>query len=501
MVSKVYLNMNKFFRENKKFLILLFIVVAIRLVNINMPILEGTATRQIQTAMIARNLYTNGFNFLYPQVDFLGPGPGYLVLEFPLLNLIAAVLYKLCGGVYEWIGRLISISFFAGSVIFLFNLIRRLFEERTALITIVIFSISPLGLVYSRAFMPDFEMMFFSIGALYFMYLWSDGDKNRFFWISAVFAMMAVLSKVQAFCICFPLLVMIWQRQHLSFLFKARSWAYLLIVLIPVLLWYMHAKSVHQVYSPAESYNFQVSNWFSPRLFISPKFYIEVFEHGWMQMLTPVGFTLFLFGLFLKIKSQQGTILWAWLIGTVVYMIVFCTHMDDPYYNLLFLPITSIFAARTIVWIWQYASKEMIFLHNRFARIMGIILLLILIGRYATYAYTVPRGYRHIPKLAKTIEQMTDKNDLLITSLPDGHAIHYYSKRKGWSFGLPGNDPEKTKEAIARIEDLKQMGAKYFVSVREDFLKQSADFQHYLRRRYIVVKEEPGLYSIFLLKL
>ena len=493
--------MKKLFKENKLFLILLFLSVVIRLVNINMLILEGTATRQVQTAMIARNLYTNGFNLFYPQVDFLGPGPGYLVLEFPLLNFIAAVFYVLCGGVHEWIGRLISISFFAGSVIFLFSLIRRLFEERTALITIVIYSISPLGLIYSRAFMPDFEMIFFFIGALYFMYLWSVGDKDRFFWFSAIFAMMAMLSKIQAFCICIPLLAMIWQRQHLSFLFKARSWAYFLIVSIPVLLWYMHAKNVHLAYSQSVLYAFQTSNWFSFHIFISPKFYIEMFEHGWMQMLTPVGFTLFLFGLFLKIDSQQGKILRAWLCGTVVYMVVFITHMRDPYYNLLFLPITSIFAARAVVWIWQHASGEMIFLHSRFARIVGIVLLLILIGRYAVSAYVVPRGYRHIPMLAKTIEQMTDKNDLLITSLPDGHSAHYYSKRKGWDFGLPGNDPEKTKEAIARIEELQKKGAKYFVSVCEDFLEQSAEFQHYLRRRYVVVKEEPGLYSIFLLKL
>ena len=492
--------MNKFFSENKVFMVILFVSVAIRLVNINMPILEGTATRQIQTAMIAKNFYINGFNFLYPQVDFLGSGPGYLVLEFPLLNLIAAVFYVLCGGVHEWIGRLISISFFTGSAIFLFNLIRRLFDERTALVTVLIFSISPLGLIYSRAFMPDFEMIFFFIGALYFMYLWSLGDRDRFFWFSAIFTMMAMLSKIQAFCICFPLLAMIWQRQQLGFLFKARSWAYLLIVLIPTILWYMHAKSVHQVYSQSVEYAFQISNWFRPSLFISPKFYIKVFEHGWMQMLTPVGFTLFLFGLFLKTDFQQGRILRAWLCGTIVYMIAFITHMKDPYYNLLFLPITSIFAARTVVWIWQHASAEMVFLHSRFARIMGIVLLLILIGRYVPYAYTVPRGYRHIPTLAKTIEQMTDKKDLIVTSLPDGHATHYYSHRKGWSLGLPGNNPEKTKKAIARIEDLRKRGAKYFVSVCEDFLMQSTDFRQYMQRRYRVVKEESGLYSIFLLE-
>ena len=493
--------MNKLIKENRTFLVLLFIVVAIRLVNINMPILEGTAVRQIQTAMIARNLYTSGFNFLYPQVDFFGSDPGYFILEFPLLNFIVAVLYKLCGGVHEWIGRLISIAFFTGSVVFLFNLTRRLFEERTALITVGIFSISPLGLIYSRAFMPDFEMMFFLIGALYFMYLWSECDKNKFFWISAVFAMMAILSKLQSFYICIPLFIMIWQRQRLRFLFEARSWAYLLIVLIPTVSWYMHARNVHQAYYlPTSSFNFQMSSYLHPSLLFSPKFYIEMFEHGWMQMLTPVGFAMFLFGLFLKIESQQKRILLAWLSGTAVLMVTFSAAMFDPYYSLHFLPITSIFAARTVVWIWQYTSKEMIFLHNRLALILAIILICALLGRYAAYAYIVPRGYRHIPMLAKIIEQVTDKNDLLVTSTPGGSATLYYSKHKGWCFGLPGNAPERTKEAIARIENLQKEGAKYFVSVCDDFLEQSADFQHYLRNRYVLVKEEPGLYSIFLLK-
>ena len=494
--------MSKFVRENKTFLIILFISVAVRLININMPLLEGTATRQIQTAMVAKNLFTNGFNIFYTQVDFLGPGPGYFVIEFPLLNLIVALLYKLCGGVHEWIGRFVSISFFTGSAVFLFYLVRKLFEERTALVALIIFSASPLGLIYSRAFMPDFEMIFFFMGSLFFMFLWSGGDKSRYFWLSAIFAMMAMLSKVQSFCIFIPLLVLIWQRQRFSFLFRVRSWVYLLIVLIPVVTWYLHAGSVHESNSHAGDYNFQgMSYWFNPRLFISPKFYITMFEHGWMQMLTPVGFTLFLFGLFIKTTSRQGTILWSWLIGTVVYAIVFCTHMGDPYYNLLFLPITSVFAAVAVKWIWQYTSGDKVFLQNRPAMILGIILLLVLVGRYAAYAYTVPRGYRHIPSLARTIEQITNKNDLLVTSIPDGRATLYYSKRKGWWFQLPGNDPEKTKKAIARLENLQQRGAKYFVSVREDFLNRSPDFRDFLRNRYILVKEEPDLYSIFLIKL
>jgi len=44
--------------------------------HITSPFLDYHAWRQADTAAIARNFYHNGFNILYPQIDWGGAGSG-----------------------------------------------------------------------------------------------------------------------------------------------------------------------------------------------------------------------------------------------------------------------------------------------------------------------------------------------------------------------------------------------------------------------------------------
>ena len=53
-----------------------------RLYNLTAPFLDYHSWRQTDTAAIARNFYYNGFNILYPQIDWGGAGPGYVESEF-----------------------------------------------------------------------------------------------------------------------------------------------------------------------------------------------------------------------------------------------------------------------------------------------------------------------------------------------------------------------------------------------------------------------------------
>ena len=62
----------------------------IRLIRIDMPLLEGAIGRQIQTAAITFNLFQNGFDVLYPKINQL-PEPRYFPLEPPVYNFIVAV--------------------------------------------------------------------------------------------------------------------------------------------------------------------------------------------------------------------------------------------------------------------------------------------------------------------------------------------------------------------------------------------------------------------------
>jgi ABC-type Co2+ transport system permease subunit len=65
--------------------------------------------------MIAANFYRNGFNFFYPQIDWAGNEPGYVGTEFPLVPYLAALAY-VPFGIHDWIGRSVSVAFFALSV-------------------------------------------------------------------------------------------------------------------------------------------------------------------------------------------------------------------------------------------------------------------------------------------------------------------------------------------------------------------------------------------------
>ena len=127
--------------------------ILIRLINIDLPILEGANTRQIQTASITRNLLANGFDFLHPQVNFL-PEPRYSILEPPLYNTLVALLY-LPFGVHEYLGRLVSILSFAGTCYFIYRIASVHVNASAARAAVLAFSLFPLSIIFTRAFQPD----------------------------------------------------------------------------------------------------------------------------------------------------------------------------------------------------------------------------------------------------------------------------------------------------------------------------------------------------------
>src|SRR2546422_5996211 len=106
-------------REIILLLTLLCIGISLRLIEISRPFVGEWSWRQADVAMIAENFYRHGFNIFYPQIDWAGNSPGYVGTEFPLVPFIASLLYVFFG-VHDWIGRSVSIFFFALSVPFLY---------------------------------------------------------------------------------------------------------------------------------------------------------------------------------------------------------------------------------------------------------------------------------------------------------------------------------------------------------------------------------------------
>ena len=104
-------------------LALLAVGCLIRLWAVTQPFVDHWSWRQADVAMIAENFYRHGFHLFYPQINWAGPAPGYVGTEFPLVPFLAAGLYRIFG-VQDWIGRALSVVFFAASVPFLYLLIK-----------------------------------------------------------------------------------------------------------------------------------------------------------------------------------------------------------------------------------------------------------------------------------------------------------------------------------------------------------------------------------------
>lgn len=491
--------MNRYLREHKAFVILFLIAVAIRFINIFMPVLEGTATRQVQTAMIARNFYTHGFDIMHPEVDHLGPGKTCLILEFPLLNLLSALGYKALGGVHESVGRLWSILFFALGLILFYLLIAKIFNKRTAFWAGFVFSFSPLSIIFSRAFMPDFEAIFFCLGAIYCMYRYSEEDIPVFFWLSSLFSMVALLTKIHSFYIAAPLLYLLFKKEGLPALARVKNWIYLIIALTPAVIWYIRAAHIQALSAPEEAYNFNILHWMKLNELLSPRFYDKVAKIYTGPFLTPIGLTLFILGLCIRTGLRQRVI-WAWLGGVLLFALVFLSHMDEPYYNLNVLPIASIFIARAIVFLKDHSAKDGLITNNRFMRSMFILVAFAFIARYGLSAYIVPRGYRYIPEAGKAVKRLSSQSDPVIASSAGGPAALYYCDRKGWTFQLPGSDPEKNKKAIEKLEDMRDKGATLYMSAVAEEFDKTILFKEYMFKNYRVVEDKKGKFILFTLK-
>jgi hypothetical protein len=490
--------MNLIWNKRRTLLLSVFaVIIGIRFINITMPILEGTAMRQVQTAMIARNFFKDGINIFYPRVDHFGNTAGYLVLELPLLNALAALGYMLLGGVHEWVGRLLSIFFFTGAAYFLYAITKKILDETHGFWAVLVFGLSPLSIIFSRAFMPDFEMLFFSLGALYFLVGFCDNKKSQFFWVSAVFMSIAMLVKPQSFYIFIPLIYLICRKEKWRFLLDYKNYIYLVIALLPAILWFLHAKSVHLTYTQNEAYNFQVSNWFDLSVLFSKDLYAGLIKICSGILLTPIGLTLLIFGLFIKTKDKENLI-WPWLLGSLLYVLAFITHMWEPYYYLSLLPVASVFIARAIIQI-KYIDWKKWHLNYKQIYVILIILFLPFFLRYSAYAYVVPKGYRYIPEAGRRIQAISKKGDLIIASAAGGPQALYFCDRKGWSFMLPQFMQEE-KEAIDMLRNYIERGGKYFVAAKMDDFENSSNFREYILKNYKLIEYEKSKFIIFKLR-
>jgi len=471
----------------KRALIIFFIIafgVGLRLYNLRAPLLDNDSWRQTDTAAIALNFYRNGMNIFYPQVDWGGNTPGYCETEFQLVPYLVALMYKLLG-VHDYFGRLISVLFSLGSMIFLYLLLRRYLDTAAAIVALFFFAFAPLSIYFSRVFMPDPAMLFFSISSLYYFTLWFEENKLRHAILSAVFLSLGLLVKVSMLFMGFPFLCLCLIKRGRSALWDWRLWLFASASLVPVILWYWHAQRI-----AAESgLSFGVTNMafhtgFASSL-LSTEFAYRMAGRFVSRILTPTGCVFAVVGLIIKPKAREELVLYAWLGGFILFTLVASrTSLGHDYYQLPFVPVAAGFVGKGFIYFkrslenlaidnapfwWGPLRSSVVYLSLLTVPLFSIASLFPYQFRHEGFiSFSVKAiGYYHIDRnqgyAAQRIKELTGDDELLLIVIPEKGkypfppTIFYFSQRKGWYEFSPYVTPDY-------LEEMKGKGARYLVT-------------------------------------
>ena len=154
-------------------------------------------------------------------------------------------------------------------------------------------------------------------------------------------------------------------------------------------------------------------------------------------------------------KRKEGWLFYWWGISILLYLTVFATgNVRHDYYQVLTIPIISIFVARGISSLIQFAQ------YSRNTVITGLFLIIAIIFMEMFGWYHIRDFYNinhpEIVEAGRAVENKTNDRSLVIAPYNGDTAFLYQTKRRGWPVvELP-------------INELIDEGAQYYVSVNYD---------------------------------
>jgi 4-amino-4-deoxy-L-arabinose transferase-like glycosyltransferase len=480
----------------KKYYIFFIIVIAFaaRLYHTNFPVSGWHSWRQADTAAIAKNFYENGFQIFFPQIDWRGDTPGYVESEFHIYPFAVSILYSIFGFNDLW-GRFLSIIFSFFTVYGIYILTKKIISEKTALWASFIYAIIPLNVFYGRAFMPESLLLMCSIYGIYFFYRWTENETVKYLIYSYFFITLAVLVKIPTLYLGLPLLYLSYRKFSKSFLMKWQLWLYAFTLFLPVALWYYHSHNLFlQTGLTFNIWGLGTDKWGNIDLLFSPKFYNDVFFKSIAERhLTYAFFIPFIIGLFIKRESKHERLFDFWIISVLVYILIVAKgNQVHEYYNLPFVLPAVVFVAKAFTKYFDIYKLKSFKSKSKVAWLFLLFLFLGLILSYLRYnRFMNSENYdSSIFRLAKSVNELTNGNDLVITVDNGNPIVLYRCNRKGWNCYTDNVDSVFIKQRI-------DLGAKYLIGENSYFNnEETANKLKYLLENYKTLKREKDYFIL-----
>jgi len=375
--------------------------------------------------------------FFYPRIDYAESKPGYLILEFPLFNLLGACFLTILDDTADYPIRLPSFYFFVFSLLFLYLFISKYESHINSMLLLLLFTLLPSTTLMSVAAQPDQASLFFVIFSIYLFDSFVNRRKIILFILFSISASLAVLTKISSAYLIFPILGVMLIRDGKSIVTVEKIYhpRYLFIIftsLSAIILWQLHSICVNSnsFYLPgisvakmAEAYIFQRGRF---NLIADLNWYRAIWENIVYNFsyIPPI---LFIFGFLASLfrRSSLDKMSWFWLLGLVVYLLVFPYHSaTHNHYLLVFSPLVAIYSIT--LYSTLAARRNIIF------KLGSLIFMFIVSG------FLLSKQSDHINEMGREVDmRKVDFGNEIQRIVPEGQKIIVIAKERGfWNGSL-----------------------------------------------------------------
>lgn len=447
--------------------IFLYILLAgflIRLYNLTSPLYDKHTWRQTDTAEIARNFYLNGMKLFYPQVGWGGP-VGYCETEFPLFNYLVAGLYHLAGGPHDWLGRFLSVVFWAIAATFLWSFARRHFTREAALFAVLAYAFLPLGIFFSRTFQPETLVHVLCLATLDFTDRWLRTNRIRWYLGALVALSLGVMVKLPVYLLFAMVALPVAYRGWKAALKDVRLWILAIVPILAGAAWYSHARYLAEI---GTTFSLVGNKWMSWALFTDVYgFWLGMLWRVFALVLGPIGFVLLIMALRRRAENPGQIATKAYFWGVIAFTFTFgYAHIIHDYYQMTWLPPAALLIGMIMGDLLERRPK----LTLRLAALLPVVGFAIMIGHYQPRTF----GWNNLPvyEAGLHVKQLSQPDDLLFVADVGSHLpeVFYFSERKGWHAQLERLTP-------AGVVRHREKGAKFLVLTSE---VSEEDLQRYL---------------------
>ncbi len=244
----------------------MLLAVAFRAWRIDVPFVDAHSWRQVTNADVAR-LWTEGpIDVFYPPVSWGGPD-GRVGLEFPLLHLLMALVWRVFG-ITDIGGRIVPAAFSVATVWLTYRLGTRLLGAPAGRAAAFLMAVSPSVVYFGRTPLSDTPMLTFSVAAVLGYVAYAQTGSRAMAFAGAVSLALAGLVKIPAILVLGPIAIVGVLRHGW------RVWRDPWFVAAPlgalgaVGLWYLHADQIfletgltQAIFRPSGTYPPDIAQW------------------------------------------------------------------------------------------------------------------------------------------------------------------------------------------------------------------------------------------------